>query len=61
MPSEGLGGLLIELQPIGDTSDKRTVQKRLTQGDGSFSFIGIPLGQWQIVVVDADKILSNTV
>lgn len=56
VPSEGLGGLLIELQPIGDTSDKRTVQKRLTQGDGSFSFIGIPLGQWQVVVVDADKI-----
>jgi hypothetical protein len=52
---DGLGGILLELQPLGDGAENRQAYKRLTDGDGSFSFLGIPPGQYQLVVVDTDK------
>lgn len=55
---KGLGRVLIELQPVGEVG-KRIVHKRTTLHDGSFSFVGIPPGQWRLVVVDSDKVPAN--
>ena len=57
-PGNGLGRVLIELRPLGNTG-KRIVHKRTTLHDGSFSFVGIPPGQWQLVVVDSEKVPAN--
>lgn len=57
-PSKGLGMVLIELHPVGNVG-KRIVHKRTTLHDGSFSFVGIPPGQWQLVVVDTNKVPDN--
>ena len=57
-PSKGLGMVLIELRPMGNIG-KRITHKRTTLADGSFSFVGIPAGQWQLVVVDSDKLPAN--
>lgn len=55
---QGLGMVLIELQPVGEIG-KRIVHKRTTLHDGSFSFVGIPPGQWQLVVTDTNKLPPN--
>lgn len=57
-PSKGLGMVLIELRPMGNIG-KRITHKRTTLADGSFSFVGIPAGQWQLVVIDTDKLPAN--
>ena len=57
-PGNGIGRVLIELRPLGNTG-KRIVHKRTTLHDGSFSFVGIPPGQWQLVVVDSEKVPAN--
>ena len=57
-PDKGLGRVLLELQPVGEVG-KRIVHKRTTLHDGSFSFVGIPPGQWRLVVVDSDKVPAN--
>ncbi|QTR49007.1 porin family protein [Candidatus Thiothrix anitrata] len=57
-PGNGLGRVLIELRPVGNIG-KRIVHKRTTLHDGSFSFVGIPPGQWQLVIVDSEKIPTN--
>ena len=56
---EGLGGILLELQPVGDVGN-RIVHKRITTGDGSFGFYGIAPGQWQLTVIDTDKMPEHT-
>ncbi len=58
MPQKGLGMVLVELHPVGDNS-KLIVYKRTTLYDGSFSFVGIPPGDWELVVVDNHKIPDN--
>lgn len=55
---KGLGMVLVELRPVGEVG-KRITHKRTTLYDGSFSFVGIPPGQWQLVVVDSDKVPDN--
>jgi hypothetical protein len=57
-PQKGLGMVLVELRPVGDVG-KRIVYKRTTLYDGSFSFAGIPPGNWELVVVDSDKVPDN--
>jgi hypothetical protein len=57
-PDKGIGRVLLELQPIGEVG-RRIVHKRTTLHDGSFSFVGIPPGQWRLVVVDNDKVPAN--
>ena len=57
-PDKGLGRVLLELQPVGEVG-KRIVHKRTTLHDGSFSFVGIPPGQWRLVVIDSDKVPAN--
>ena len=55
---KGLSRVLIELRPTGEIGNRIT-HKRTTLYDGSFSFVGIPPGQWQLVVVDNDKVPAN--
>lgn len=55
---KGIGRTLIELQPVGEVG-KRIVHKRTTLHDGSFSFVGIPPGQWKLVIVDSNQVPAN--
>lgn len=51
---KGIGMVLLELHPLGD--DHRTIHRRSTLYDGSFSFLGIPPGQWELIVVNTTRI-----
>ncbi|OQX04149.1 MAG: hypothetical protein BWK73_37160 [Thiothrix lacustris] len=55
---KGLGMVLLELQPVGEIG-KRITYRRTTLHDGSFSFAGIPPGQWQLVVADTNRLPAN--
>ncbi len=55
---KGVGMVLLELHPIGERG-KRIVHRRSTLFDGSFSFIGIPPGQWELVVTDPSRLPDN--
>lgn len=59
LDGDGLGGILLELQPTGENTDSRRTYKRLTDTDGSFNFLGIPPGEWQLIVIDADKLPAH--
>lgn len=56
---KGLSMVLIELHPVGQTNG-RIIHKRTTLFDGSFSFMGIPPGQWKLLVKNTSRIPENT-
>lgn len=52
---QGIAMVVVELHPIGEPAN-RIIHRRSTLYDGSFSFIGIPPGQWELLVIDSKRI-----
>lgn len=48
----GLSGVIVELQPQSPHLNQDNLQRASTDGEGRFSFLGVPSGQWKIVIVD---------
>ncbi|MGB0848768.1 MAG: hypothetical protein ACPGSM_18690 [Thiolinea sp.] len=55
---KGIGLVLLELKPIGQ-QDNRITYRRTTLFDGSFSFMGVPPGKWELVINDPSRVPDN--
>lgn len=54
---KGLGGILLQLKRVDDHSATKSLSyKRTSNGNGFFSFVGIPAGKWELTVLNDKKI-----